>query len=200
MTDPHDLDAPSAWLVRHAHLIAAGMRVLDVAAGRGRHARFLARRGALVTAVDRDADALRALAGETGVTTRVADLEAGLWPFAERFDAIVVANYLHRPLLPALRHALAAGGLVVYETFMAGNEAFGRPTNPAYLLAPGELLQWAAATPPLTVVAFEQGQIALGARSAVVQRLVARDPAASGPAALEPARTTGPEGKRTIIG
>jgi len=194
MTDPHDVDAPSGWLVRHAHLIAPGTRVLDVAAGRGRHARFLARRGALVTAVDRDAGALRALAGEPGVTTRVADLEAGPWPFDERFDAIVVANYLHRPLLSALRNAMAAGGLVVYETFMVGNEAFGRPTNPAFLLAPGELLQWAAAMPPLTVVAFEQGRVALGARPAVVQRLVARDPADGGPATLEPPAPPEPRG------
>lgn len=200
MSDPHDVDAPSGWLVRHAHLIAPGMRVLDVAAGRGRHARFLARRGALVTAVDRDAGALRALSGEPNVTTRVVDLEAGPWPFAERFDAIVVSNYLHRPLLPMLRDAMAAGGLVVYETFMVGNEAFGRPTNPAFLLAPGELLQWAAATPELAVVAFEQGRVALGARPAVVQRLVARDPGDGVPVSLEAAVTAGAEGKRTIIG
>jgi len=194
MTDPHDVDAPSAWVVRHAHLIAAGMRVLDVAAGRGRHARFLARRGALVTAVDRDAGALRALAGEPGVTTCVADLEGGAWPFAGRFDAIVVANYLHRPLLPVLRDAMAVGGLVVYETFMVGNEAFGRPTNPAFLLAPGELLEWAVATPALTVVAFEQGRASLGARPAVVQRLVALDPAAGVPAALDPPAPPEPRG------
>jgi SAM-dependent methyltransferase len=174
MSEPHDLDAPSGWLVRHAHLIAPGMHVLDVAAGHGRHARFLARRGARVTAVDRSADALRALDGEPRVTTLVADLEAGPWPLGTaRFDAIVVANYLHRPSMPALRAALAPAGVVVYETFMAGNEAFGRPTNPAFLLQPGELLAWAATPPALHVIAFEQGQVATPARRAVVQRIVA---------------------------
>jgi SAM-dependent methyltransferase len=194
MSDPHDVEAPSAWLVRHAHLIAPGARVLDVAAGRGRHARFLARRGARVTAVDRDAEALRALAGEPGVTTCVADLEADPWPFAERFDAIVVANYLHRPLMPVLRAAMGAGAVVVYETFMTGNEAFGRPTNPAFLLAPGELLGWAAGAPSLTIVAFEQGRVTRGVRHAVVQRLVAFDPRATGPAALDPPGTGEPGG------
>ena len=92
------------------------------------------------------------------------------------------------------RDAMAAGGVVVYETFMVGNEAFGRPTNPAFLLAPGELLQWAAASPPLSVVAFEQGRVALGARPAVVQRLVALDPAAGVPAALDPPAPPQPRG------
>jgi SAM-dependent methyltransferase len=183
MTDPHDSGAPSAWLVRHAHLVTAGMRVLDVAAGRGRHARFLARRGAVVVAVDRDADALRALDGEPRVDTLVADLEAAPWPFTgTRFDVIVVAHYLHRPLLPVLRAALAPGGVVVYETFMAGQEAIGRPTNPAFLLEPGELLRWAAAPPPLQVVAFEQGEVAHRERRAVVQRIVAANVA--GPRSL----------------
>ena len=180
MSDPHDVDLPSAWLVRHAHLVAAGQHVLDVAAGRGRHARFLARRGARVTAVDRDAEALRSLAGEPRVTTVQADVEAGPWPFAAtRFDAIVIVNYLHRPLLQTLRGAVAPGGVVVYETFMAGNEAFGRPTNPDFLLQPGELLAWAATPPGLQVVAFEQGEVATQGRRAVVQRIVAAADAGS---------------------
>jgi SAM-dependent methyltransferase len=171
----HDDLAPSPWIARFAALVPAGARVLDLAAGRGRHARFLAGRGAQVLAVDRDAGALAALAGVEGVTTRVQDLESGAWPLAgERFDAIVVVNYLHRPQFPHLRAALAADGVLLYETFAMGNEAYGRPSNPDHLLCPGELLSLAALAPsPLTVVAFEQGLTTRGARPAVVQRIAA---------------------------
>lgn len=171
----HATAAPSPWIARFAHLIPPGARVLDLAAGSGRHARLLAARGARVLAVDRDADALAALAGVAGVTTRVCDLEGGAWPLAgERFDAIVVVNYLHRPQFPHLRAALAAPGVLLYETFAQGNEAFGRPANPDFLLCPDELLSLARLPPaPLTVVAFEQGRVDDGARPAVVQRLAA---------------------------
>ena len=173
--DPHASLAPSPWIVRFAHLIPPGARVLDLAAGAGRHARFLAARGARVLAVDRDADALAALASVAGVTTRVCDLEGGAWPLAgERFDAIVVVNYLHRPQFPHLRAALAAPGVLLYETFAQVNEAFGRPANPDFLLCPDELLSLARLPPaPLTVVAFEQGRVDDGARPAVVQRIAA---------------------------
>ena len=172
----HD-GTPSAWVVRFAHLIAPGARVLDVAAGRGRHARFLAARGASVVALDRDADALGELHGIARITTEVADLESGAWPLADaRFNAVVVVHYLHRPLLGRLRGALSPGGLLLYETFAQGNEAFGRPRNPDFLLAPGELLTWAAEPPALTVVAFEQGLVRHGADSVVVQRLAAVAP------------------------
>lgn len=171
--DPHDVQ-PSDWVRRFARLIARDARVLDVASGAGRHARFLAARGARVTAVDRDAAALASLDGVERITTRVADLEAGPWPFADtRFDAIVVTNYLHRPLLPTLRGALGAAGLLLYETFAQGNEAHGRPSNPAFLLAPGELLAVANQAPPLIVIAFEQGMARMRGRTAVVQRLAA---------------------------
>jgi len=167
--------APSPWIVRFAPLVAPGARVLDLAAGGGRHARWFADRGAQVVAVDRDGEALAACAGYPRVETRVCDLETGAWPLAgERFDAIVVVNYLHRPLLPHLRAALAPDGVLLYETFAMGNEAYGRPTNPAFLLCRDELLTVAGLPPaPLTVLAFEQGRVDDGSRQAVVQRLAA---------------------------
>lgn len=161
----------SAWIERFAHLVPAGARVLDIAAGEGRHARFFVARGAHVLAIDRDASALATLSGAPGVETRVADLEAGHWPLRnERFDAIVVVNYLHRPLFPHLLSALRDDGALLYETFAAGNERFGRPSNPDFLLREGELLDVVRAR--LVVVAFEQGQ-AGGERPAVVQRIAA---------------------------
>jgi len=194
----HDEAEPSAWVRRFAHLIAPGARVFDVAAGRGRHARFCATRGAHVLAVDRDADALAALQGVANVETRVADLESGPWPFADQlFDAILVVNYLHRALLPQLRGSLAPGGVLLYDTFAQGNELYGRPRNPAFLLAPGELLAFAAQPPALTVLAFEQGVVHRGEGTAVVQRLAAVASSFPWPPALEaPASKPGNEAGR----
>jgi len=176
-SNPHHDLAASDWVRRHAHLVAPGTRVLDVAAGRGRNARLLAGRGAEVLAVDRAADALAELHGVPRIETRVVDLEAAPWPFgAARFGAIVVVHYLHRPLLPLLRGALDEGGVLLYETFAQGNEVFGRPRNPDFLLAPGELLTLAAQPPALTVVAFEQGVLRRRGESVVVQRLAAVAP------------------------
>jgi len=183
----HHDGSPAEWITRFAHLVAPGARVLDVAAGRGRHARFFAARGAQVLAIDRDAEALAELAGVPGVTPQVADLEGGGWPLRDaRFDAVIVVHYLHRPLLPRLRAALASGGVVLYETFAQGNEAYGRPRNPDFLLAPGELLDWAAEAPALTVVAFEQGLLRRGEDGVVVQRLAAMAPGAPWPPRLTP--------------
>ena len=141
--------------------------MLDVAAGGGRHARFLAARGHAVTAVDRDEVALREVAD--AAETVVADLESGPWPVAGRsFDAVVVANYLWRPLWPSLLAALAPGGVLIYETFASGNETVGRPARPDFLLAPGELLRAAAG---LRIVAYEDGF--LNAPDRFVQRIVA---------------------------
>jgi SAM-dependent methyltransferase len=171
MTDGSSSAAPSPWIVRFAALIPPGARVLDLACGQGRHSRFLAARLCDVVAVDRDAQALAALAGVPGVTTIAADLEGGPWPLSgQRFDAIVVANYLHRPLLPRLLDALDSTGTFLYETFAAGNEVYGRPANPAHLLAADELLS--LLREPLTIVAFEQGRVG-GARPAVMQRIAA---------------------------
>lgn len=164
-------DQPSAWVERFAGLIAPGGAVLDLACGHGRHSRHLAGRGYLVEAADRDADSLASLSGLRHIATRLADLEQDPWPYAgRRFDGIVVANYLHRPLFPHLVEALAEGGVLLYETFMLGNERFGRPSNPGFLLRPGELLEAFGAR--LHVVAFEQGEAAQP-KPAVVQRLCA---------------------------
>ena len=169
-TPRHD-GQPSAWIRRFAHLVRRGARVLDIAAGRGRHACLFAARGAHVVAVDRDENALAALRGVAGIDVLVADLEAEPWPFAAAtFDAIVVTNYLHRPLYTGIIDALAADGVLLYETFAVGHEALGHPTNPDFLLRENELYDVACGR--LTIVAFEQGRID-GERPAIVQRLAA---------------------------
>ena len=170
----------STWLARFAATIKASGAALDLACGSGRHARYLAELGLQVEAVDRDAAALAQLDGVPRVTTRCADLEAGAWPYAGRtFDAIVVTNYLHRPLFPLLAAALAPGGVLIYETFRLGNESYGKPSNPDFLLRPGELLDFAK-TSGLEVLAFEDGFIAVP-KPAMVQRLCAIKPPFSGP-------------------
>ncbi len=147
--------------------------MLDVACGSGRHLRWLAEQGFRVTGIDRDAEALAAL-HSTG-RTLVADIENAPWPLAgERFDAVVVTNYLWRPLWPVLLASLAAGGVLTYETFAVGNEAFGKPSNPDFLLRAGELLE---ACQGLHVVAYEDG--VLDAPPRRVQRIAA----VNGPAA-----------------
>ena len=168
-------DTPSAWVCRWAGLVPAGGRVLDVAAGGGRHARWFAARGHPVEAVDRDAATLAGLAGITGLTVRCADLESGPWPYAgQAFDGIVVTNYLHRPLFPRLLAALAPGGVLIYETFAAGNENYGRPANPDFLLRPGELLEVVRAR--LRIIAYEDLFVS-EPRPARVQRICAVNPA-----------------------
>ena len=143
--------------------------MLDLAAGSGRHSRLLLDRGFTVTAVDRDISALSPLAAY-GCEVRQVDLEtAGGWPLGTGYDGIVVTNYLHRPLLPNIAQALASGGVLVYETFACGNERFGRPRNPDFLLRQRELLD---AFAMLTVVAFEQGEVSVP-RHAVIQRIAA---------------------------
>jgi len=162
---------PSPWVRRFSALITPSGAVLDLACGSGRHARLLAERGHAVLAVDRDAVALSGLAGQQGLTPLQADLEGGPWPLAGRaFAGIVVTNYLHRPLYGLLVEALAEGGVLIYETFMIGNERFGRPSNPEFLLRPNELIE--AFGRQLHVVAFEQGEV-VGPKPAVVQRLCA---------------------------
>lgn len=156
--------------MRWTELIRPGGEVLDVACGSGRHARHLARLGFEVWAADRDPGLFRD--PPAGVTLLAADLEGAPWPFAERrFDAIVVTNYLHRPLLPVLVASLEPGGVLVYETFARGNERFGKPSNPDFLLAPGELLE--AVRGKLRVVAYED-LVVTAPRPAAVQRLCAR--------------------------
>ena len=159
----HGGEPVSVWVQRWTSLVPVGGTVLDVACGLGRHTRWFLARGHRVFAVDRSAEAIdgtRALAPSDTVgrlETRVADLEAGPWPFAgQGFDAVVVTNYLWRPLLPVIVDGVAPGGVLIYETFAAGNEAFGKPSRADFLLQPGELL---AACAGLRVVAFEDGYL-----------------------------------------
>jgi SAM-dependent methyltransferase len=175
--DHHELHTPSAWVTRWADRIRPGGRVLDVACGNGRHARFFAKRGHPVEAVDRDPDRLVPLTGIPGITPRCADIEAGPWPYGgQQFAGIVVANYLHRPLFPRLLQALVPGGVLIYETFAAGNERFGRPSNPDFLLKPGELLETVRGR--LKVIAYEELEIS-EPRPGMVQRICAVNPAVS---------------------
>ncbi|MBU4282369.1 MAG: class I SAM-dependent methyltransferase [Gammaproteobacteria bacterium] len=149
----HGTEAPSAWVQRWSHLVPAGGPVLDVACGHGRHLRWFAQRGHPVTGVDRSPEAITAVA-DLGRAVE-ADIENGPWPFAgETFDAVVITNYLWRPLLPQVVASVAPGGVLIYETFAAGNETVGKPSRPDFLLQSGELLQVAAG---LHVVAFEDG-------------------------------------------
>jgi SAM-dependent methyltransferase len=149
--------APSPWVVRHLPLVASRGRIVDLACGRGRHARLAAAAGHPVLAVDRDAAALAALDGVAGIAVRCADLEGENWPLAgEAFAGIIVTNYLWRPRLADLFALLAPGGVLIYETFMVGNEAYGKPSNPDFLLRPGELRNVAAAA-GLREIAFREG-------------------------------------------
>ncbi len=167
---------PSSWIARHAHLIPKPGPILDLAAGNGRHTRYFKGLGYSVVAVDRDVSGLADLAGDAQIAIIEADLEGGRpWPLGERqFAGIVVANYLHRPLFPAITAALQPGGMLIYETFGIGNERFGRPSNPDFLLRSGELLGFAEAE-GLVVRAYHCGEIE-EPRPAVVQRVVATRP------------------------
>ena len=164
----HSSLEPSPWVRRWSHLISPGATVLDVACGSGRHVRWFTGRGCKVTGVDRNAAALEPLRPIADV--RVADIEVGPWPLAgQRFDAVVCTNYLWRALLPTIVASVAEHGVLIYETFAAGNETVGKPSNPGFLLRPGELLETAA--PELRVIAFEDGF--LEAPERFVQRIVA---------------------------
>jgi len=167
--NPHLLTNPSPWVQRFAAQITTGGEVLDLACGQGRHSRYLAKLGYRVEALDRDEAALASLQDMPGIVTCHADVENGPWPYhARKFDGIIVTNYLHRPLLPLLINALDEGGVLIYETFMLGNERFGKPSNPLFLLRPGELLE--VVRRRLHVVAFEEGEVELP-HPAVVQRI-----------------------------
>ena len=163
---------PSPWVIRFAELVPAGGRVLDVGSGEGRHTRLFLGRGHPVTAVDRDTSGLADLREDARLEIVEADLESGApFPFQGRaFEGIVVTNYLHRPILPDIVAAVAAGGVLVYETFARGQERFGRPQCPDFLLGPGELLE--AVRGALRVIAYEDVTVDDPAPR-VVQRIAA---------------------------
>lgn len=170
------LDSPSPWVTRFAPLIPSG-EVLDVACGGGRHSRLLASLGYRVLAVDRAGEVLAQI-GDPAISTQQLDLETGTglaWPYAPgRFAGIVVTNYLHRPLLPRMLASLANGGVLIYETFAFGNERFGKPSNPDFLLKAGELLEMVQAgiSASMRIVAFEDGYTEFP-KPAMVQRICA---------------------------
>jgi SAM-dependent methyltransferase len=158
-------------VLRFAPLVRRGGSVLDVACGSGRHLRHLAGLGLRATGVDRDADAVAPLREIAEIVA--ADIENGPWPFAgRRFDAVVVTNYLWRPLLPTLRESLVADeGVLIYETFADGQQQVGRPSRPEFLLQPGELLRAFAG---LHLLAYEDGWLGgAGEEPRRVQRLAA---------------------------
>lgn len=177
MPTPHPLTPPSSWVERFASLLRAGGPVLDLACGGGRHLRLFHRRSHPVVGLDRDLGGVTDLEGTAGVTLVQADLESGdsdhspnSLPVDGRFAGIVVTNYLHRPLFPAILAALEPGGVLIYETFADGNARFGRPSSPDFLLRRGELLETVRGR--LQVVAFEQGEVSVP-KPAVIQRICA---------------------------
>lgn len=167
---------PSDWIARWTHLLAPGCSVLDVACGSGRHLAWLAQHGHAVTGVDQSVESARQTVPQAELVC--ADIEKDPWPLhtadgqLRTFGAVVVTNYLWRPLLPTLLESLDPGGVLLYETFAQGNAQFGRPTRADFLLQPGELLR---ASTTLEVVAYECGYVGNPAR--VVQRIAAFRPA-----------------------
>ena len=173
---PHGSGPASPWLQRWAHLLPSGGTALDLACGSGRHLRWLAAHGLRPTGIDRDAAALAASAdmAQAGQAELIsADVENGPWPCPGRqFDVVVVTNYLWRPLWPQILDSLAPGGVLLCETFAAGNQTVGKPSRPDFLLQPGELISRCQG---LTIVAYEDGFLDTPAR--FVQRVVAVRPA-----------------------
>ena len=185
-TDAHGLGPVSDWVKRWSHLVAPRGSVLDIACGRGRHMKWFAGRGHAVTGVDRSAEAIHAVAnfGEAVL----ADIENDPWPLinggkVRQFSAVVVTNYLWRPLFPVIVQSVAPGGFLIYETFSQGNETVGKPSNPDFLLRPAELLQTLAA---MSIIGFEEGFLEDPPR--FIQRVVAARPDSGGTADQAPAR------------
>jgi len=170
----HGQSEPSPWVLRFSGHIPAGGEVIDIACGAGRHGRLCLENGHPVTFVDIDTERLDDLGGRSDVAIIETDLETeGFWPFAgHAYDGVIVTNYLWRPILPKIIDLVAPGGLLIYETFAAGNEAFGKPSNPDYLLQPDELREAVDGT--LEVLAFEQVETKTP-KPAVIQHIAARN-------------------------
>lgn len=170
MTAHLALSAPSPWVTRFAHLFMPSQAILDVACGAGRHVNFFANKGCAVTALDVSNEALQAVTTHSpSARTIQADIENAPWPLTgETFDAVVVTNYLWRPLFPQLLASLKDEGVLLYETFAVGNETVGKPSRPDFLLKSKELLQLCEG---LHVIAYEEGFLTEPDR--FVQRIVA---------------------------
>ena len=168
------MEPPSGWVSRWSHLVKPQGTVLDVACGHGRHAYYFHELNHPVTLVDRAQEAIDSIAIEAHLCEKlVADIENGPWPLTgRRFDAVVVTNYLWRPLMPTLLDSLADGGVLIYETFCQGNETVGKPSRPDFLLRTAELLDICK---PLRIIAFEDGfvQDPGGQSPRFVQRIAA---------------------------
>ena len=172
LPDSHGAQAPSQWIARFAHLVRPQGQVLDIACGLGRHMRMFHAKNHDVTGIDKAQAAIDAVAN-LGPAIQ-ADIENDPWPLpGQQFDAVVVTNYLWRPLWPQILDSVKPGGLLLYETFAQGNEAFGKPSRADFLLAPGELLQVCKGW---QIIAYEHGQLRQPER--VVQRIAALKPAA----------------------
>jgi SAM-dependent methyltransferase len=160
---PHTASDPSPWIARYAPLVRNAASLLDVACGHGRHAKFFASRGVRVVAVDRDESAIASLNGIQNIATELRDLEgasrsADAWPYAhETFDAIVVCNYLWRPTFDRTLDSIKPGGVLLYETFMDGNERYGKPSRHEFLLRSNELLE--RTRNQFRTIAFEEGDV-----------------------------------------
>ena len=184
----HGQGEASDWVQRWSHLVPPAGTVLDLACGHGRHLRWFAERGHAVTGVDWSADAIQAVSslGEAVL----ADIENGPWPLMQgeavrQFDAVIVTNYLWRPLFGPVAQSLAPGGILIYETFALGNETVGKPSRPDFLLQPAELLRVFS---HLNIIGFEQGFLPNPPR--FVQRLVASRHVESVAARQNPSRYT----------
>jgi len=164
---------PSPWVLQFADKISDGADVLDLACGGGRHTRFFLSRGCRVMAIDINIAGLADILGDPGLAVLEVDLENGPWPLGNAdFDAVIVTNYLWRPLFPKLREAVRPRGLLLYETFAEGNERFGKPSNPDFLLKDGELMDWFS---DWDILGYEHGEVS-DPRPAVVQRIAAVRP------------------------
>jgi len=176
MSTHQTMDIASRWVRRFASLIPPNSKVLDLACGGGRHARYAASLGHSVLAVDKDVSLLSADPSQN-IHCLSFDLELSDspshadWPLApDQFGGIIVTNYLHRPLMPDLFGSLRAGGVLIYETFGQDNGLFGKPSSPDFLLLPGELLRLASSKPEFHVLAFEDGYVS-DPKPAMVQRI-----------------------------
>ena len=168
----HHTSPPSPWVLKFADLAPKDLTVLDIACGSGRHARHFLELGYDVTAIDRDISSLTDLETDARLTVLQADLEGAPWPLADQqYGTVIITNYLHRPLFPCIISGLEPDGILIYETFALGNEKFGKPDNPDFLLRPGELRE--VFSGKFDIIAFEEVEDR-DPRPAMRQRICAR--------------------------